>query len=57
MGMNQVQKAASLLGKMSKGKKKTITAKDRRQRILRLAEARKKRWPSKNEPSQEQKNR
>jgi len=50
---NDIHKAASLLGSLNRGKKKTITVADRQQRILRLAEARKKRWPSKNEPRQE----
>jgi hypothetical protein len=56
MSMNQAQKAASLLGKMAKGIKKTLTDEERHKRSLRLAEARKKRWHRKNEPSQEQGN-
>jgi hypothetical protein len=47
--MNQIQKAASLLGKMAKGKKKTLTKEEIRRRTLRLEEARKKRWPQKHE--------
>jgi hypothetical protein len=42
--MNQVQKAASLLGKQNKGRPKQITDEDMARRIMRLAEARKKRW-------------
>jgi hypothetical protein len=50
--MNQVQKAASLLGRQNLGKKKVnISPEDMMRRIQRLAEARKKRWPKKNEHS------
>jgi len=42
--MNRIQKAASLLGRMAKGKKKTLTKEERERRSVRLAEARKKRW-------------
>jgi len=40
----EIRKAASILGSLNKGKKKTITQEDRENRIKRLAEARKKRW-------------
>jgi hypothetical protein len=43
--MNEARKAASLLGKLGKGVKKTITEEDRQGRIRRLADARQKRWP------------
>ena len=51
--MNAIQKAASMLGKMGRGIKKTLTDEDRKVLSLRFAEARKKRWPKKNECSKE----
>ena len=42
-----MNKAAQSLGKMGKGVPKTLTAKERRRRAKSLAEARKKRWPVK----------
>lgn len=45
----EVRKAASILGSLNLGKKKTITQEDRTNRINRLAEARKKRWLKKDE--------
>ena len=54
---SQIQRAASLLGKMAKGKKKTLTDEERRKRGLRLAEARKKRWPDKDEHGKKQEDR
>ena len=42
--MNEIQKAASLLGKMNKGVKKTLTDAERLRRKDSLTEARKKRW-------------
>jgi hypothetical protein len=45
--MNQIQKAASLLGKLSKGKPKNYSTEEREKRRQRFAEARKKRWPKK----------
>jgi hypothetical protein len=42
--MNQIQKAASLMGKMNKGVKKTLTDEERLRRKQSLEEARKKRW-------------
>ena len=50
--MNQVQKAASLLGKMAKGKKKKLSDKERQARSLRFSEARKLRWAKSNENDQ-----
>lgn len=47
--MNQIQKAASLLGKLAKGKKKILSNDEIQRRTLRLAEARKKRWINKDE--------
>jgi hypothetical protein len=41
-----VNKAAQALGRMGKGKAKTLTAAERKRRARRLAEARKTRWPS-----------
>jgi len=37
-------KAAQELGRLCKGKPKTLTKVERKRRALRLAEARKKRW-------------
>jgi hypothetical protein len=48
--MNQIQKAASLMGKLNKGVPKTLTDEERQRRSQRLAEARKKRWPKKRWP-------
>jgi hypothetical protein len=45
--MNQLQKAASIMGKKGRGIPKTLTAEERQRRSQRLAEARKKRWPKK----------
>jgi len=42
-----MNKAAQSLGKMGKGVPKTLTAKERRRRARSLAEARKRRWPVK----------
>jgi hypothetical protein len=42
-----MNRAAQELGRMGKGKPKTLTDAERKRRSLRLAEARKKRWPSK----------
>jgi hypothetical protein len=39
------QKAASALGKLGRGKRKTLTPEQRQRQAERLAEARKKRWP------------
>ena len=41
-----VNKAAQALGRMGKGKPKTLTQAERKRRARRLAEARKARWPS-----------
>lgn len=40
-----MNKAASQLGKLGRGIKKTLTAAERKRRSLRLAKARLKRWP------------
>jgi len=40
-------RAASALGKLGKGKKKTLTAAEIDRRKKRLAKAREKRWPKK----------
>jgi hypothetical protein len=53
MDQKDIRKAAALLGSLNQGKKKNLTDEGRRKCGLRLAEARKKRWPPKNEPSQE----
>ena len=42
-----MNKAAQALGRLAKGKKKTLTDEERKRRSLRLAELRKKRWPAK----------
>jgi hypothetical protein len=42
-----MNKAAQALGKMGKGKPKTLTVKERRRRAASLAVAREKRWPVK----------
>jgi len=42
-------KHASALGKLSKGKKKDISQKEREARAKRMAEARKSRWPKKSQ--------
>jgi len=42
-----MNRAASQLGKLAKGKPKTLTAKERKRRAESLAEAREKRWPKK----------
>lgn len=42
--MNEKSLAASMLGKLGRGVKKTITNADRKSRKKRLEEARKKRW-------------
>ena len=39
-----MNKAAQELGRLGKGKPKTLTAAERKRRAVRLAEARKKRW-------------
>ena len=52
--MITASQAAAYLGRLSKGVPRTITDEDRKRRSLRLAEARKKRWPKKNEHSKEQ---
>ena len=41
-----MNKAAQALGRMGKGKAKTLTQAERKRRARRLAEARKARWPS-----------
>lgn len=43
--------AASYLGSLAKGHKKTLTQAERDRRAGRLAEARKKRWPNKAKPA------
>ena len=45
--MNEIQKAASLMGRLNKGIKKTLTAKERNRRCLAMREAQKKRWSEK----------
>ena len=40
-----MNKAAQALGRMGKGKAKTLTQAERKRRGKRLAEARKRRWP------------
>ena len=42
-----MNKAAQSLGKLGKGVPKMLTAKERRRRARSLADARKKRWPVK----------
>ena len=42
-----MNKAASELGKLAKGIPKTLSEDERKRRSVRLAEARKKRWPKK----------
>jgi len=42
--MNAIQKAASLLGKMAKGKPKNYSEEEIEKRRKRFTEARKKRW-------------
>jgi len=42
-----VNKAAQELGRLGKGKPKTLSKAERKRRAERLAEARKKRWPGK----------
>ena len=42
----RMNKAAQELGRMGKGKTKTLTQVERKRRARRLAEARKARWPS-----------
>jgi len=49
--MNRIQKAASLLGSRNRGKKKIVSKEESMKRSLRLAEARKTRWPKKDESS------
>ena len=44
---NMTNKAAQELGRLAKGKPKTLTKAERKRRAERLAEARKKRWPVK----------
>ncbi len=48
-----MNKAASALGKLAKGKKKTLTDQQRAEQAARLAEARKKRWPKSQKKSVE----
>ena len=45
--MNQLQKAASLMGKMGKGIKKQLTAEERQRRKLWMQEICKKKWAKK----------
>jgi hypothetical protein len=45
--LDAMNKAASQLGKLAKGKKKTYSKEELARRASRLAEARKKRWPKK----------
>ena len=45
--MNEIQKAARLIGKLAKGKKKTLTDEERIRRSLWMKEIQKKRWPQK----------
>lgn len=42
-----MNKAAQALGRLGKGKRKTLTKAERKRRAERIAEARKKRWPVK----------
>jgi hypothetical protein len=42
-----MNKAAQQLGRLGRGKKKTITLAERKRRAERMAEARKKRWAKK----------
>lgn len=44
-GLPIMNKAAQELGRMGKGKAKTLTQAERKRRAQRLAEARKHRWP------------
>ena len=46
-----MNKAAQSLGKLGKGVPKMLTAKERRRRARSLADARKKRWPVKQNPT------
>jgi len=46
VGEHQINKAAQELGRLGKGKPKTLTKAERKRRAERLAEARKKRWTS-----------
>lgn len=48
-----MNKAAQSLGKMGKGVPKTLTAKERRRRAKSLADARKNRWPVKQNAERE----
>jgi hypothetical protein len=43
--LESMNKAASQLGKLAKGVKKTLSKEEIARRTKRLAEARKKRWP------------
>ena len=42
-----MNKAAQELGRLGKGKRKTLTKAERKRRAERLAKAREKRWPDK----------
>jgi hypothetical protein len=43
--MNEIRKAAQLLGELAKGKPKHYTKKELEKRTKRILEAGKKRWP------------
>jgi hypothetical protein len=53
MKQKDIRSAAALLGSLNRGKKKILSSKEKLRRKQWMAEIRKKRWPSKNEPSQE----
>ena len=42
--MNGLQRAASIMGKMGKGKRKTLTNEERLRRRLRMVEVQRLRW-------------
>jgi hypothetical protein len=49
--MNEISKAAKLLSSLQIGKPKHYSEEEIAKRTIRLAEARKKRWPKNNEDS------
>jgi hypothetical protein len=51
--MITARQAAAYLGHLTKGVAKTLTDEERKRRSLRLAEARKKRWPKKEKSNED----
>ena len=51
--MNEIQKAAQLLGRASKGKTRHYSEEEKEIRRKRLAEFRKRRWPKKDKSNED----